>query len=279
MLKALMERDIRPDLCVGTSVGAINATFLSFDPSMAGVDRLSRVWHSMGDDDLFPGTRFKTPWARMLMRGNRIFDNTGIRRLMETRLGRARFEDALIPLAVLATDMETGGETVFRSGDLLEPILASTAMPGIFPPVEIAGRRFIDGGVADGVPITPAVEMGAKRIYVLNCTAKTQSTRPLVRPMDHLLHAFSLSRAKRFELERKTYEGKVELIVVEPPQLGFTVPFTSMKFTAELEKLGYEQMVRTLHRHPVVDRPEEAGLAVAGEDPATRVVPPAESSS
>jgi hypothetical protein len=97
--------------------------------------------------------------------------------------------------------------------------------------------------------------------------------------MDHLLHAFSLSRAKRFEIERKSYEGKVELIVVEPPPLGFTVPFTSMKHTAELEKLGYEQMVRTLHRHPVVDRPEDVGLAVAGEDPVTRVVPPAESSS
>ena len=161
---------------------------------MAGADRLSRIWHSMGDDDLFPGTRFKTPWARMLMRGNRIFENTGIRRLMETRSEGPGSRMPRYRLRSWPRTWKRGPRRCSARVTCCEPILASTAMPGIFPPVEIAGRRFIDGGVADGVPITPAIEMGAKRIYVLNCTAKTQSTRPLVRPMDHLLHAFSLSR-------------------------------------------------------------------------------------
>jgi NTE family protein len=279
MLKALLERDIRPDLCVGTSVGAMNAVFLGFEPTLGGVERLSRIWHSLSDEDLFPGTRFKTSWARMWMRGNRIFENNGIRRIMETRLGRARFEDAEIPIMVLATDMETGTETVFRSGDLLGPILASTAMPGIFPPVEIAGRLFIDGGVADAVPIKPAVDMGAKRIFVLNCTAKTQAARPLVRPLDHLLHAFSLARAKRFELERQAYAGKVELIVVSPPQLGFTVPFTSMRYTAELETIGYEVMAKTLDGRSDLRGPVVAPSPVADVDRSSIIVPPAESSS
>jgi NTE family protein len=279
MLKALLERDIRPDLCVGTSVGALNSVFLAFDPSTAGVDRLSRIWHSLGDDDLFPGARYKTSWARMLMRGNRVFENSGIRRMVETRLGRARFEDAEIPLAVLATDLATGEETVFRSGDLMDPLLASVAMPGILPPVEIAGRLFIDGGVSDAVPITPAVEMGARKIYVLNCTAKTQAPRPLLRPMDHLLHAFSLARAKRFEIERKAYAGKVDMIVVSAPPLDFTVPFTSMRYTAELEKVGYTQMVRALDGRPDAGAPDLAPSPIGDAGPQPDVEPPAESSS
>jgi NTE family protein len=279
MLKALLERDIRPDLCVGTSVGALNSVFLAFDPTSGGVDRLSRIWHSLGDDDLFPGARFKTSWARMLMRGNRVFENSGIRRLVETRLGRARFEDAQIPLAVLATELETGNETVFRSGDIMDPLLASVAMPGIFPPVEIAGRRFIDGGVSDAVPISPAIEMGARRIFVLNCTAKTQAPRPLLRPMDHLLHAFSLARAKRFELEQKTYAGKVEMIVVSPPALDFTVPFTSMRYTADLERIGYEQAVRTLDGRSESHAPDTAPVSLAAAERAPTMDPPAESSS
>ncbi|MGH2755316.1 MAG: patatin-like phospholipase family protein [Actinomycetota bacterium] len=276
MLKALLERDVRPDLCVGTSAGALNAVFLAFDPTSQGVDRLSRIWNSLGDEDLFPGARFKTSWARMLMRGNKVFENSGLRRLIETRLGRARFEDAQIPLAVVATELETGSETVFHSGDLMDPLLASSAMPGIFPPVEIAGRLFIDGGVANSVPIGPAIEMGAKKIFVLNCIAKTQPPRPLIRPMDHLLHAFSLARSKRFELEKKIYAPRVDLVIVEPPRLDFTVPFTSMRYTAELERIGYETMVRRLDGDAVAEMPAPS------EAPPTEVqgiVTPAESSS
>ncbi len=239
-LKALVERGIYPDLVVGTSVGSLNAAFLAFDPTEHGVARLESIWRSLEDDDLFPGARFRTSWARFLMRGNRVFDNSGIRKMVQTRLGTARFEDARVPLAVVATDLETGAETLFSSGDIIEPLVASTAMPGIFPPVQIGSRTYIDGGVSNQVPVGPALDMGARRVFVLNCSASSQRPRPLLRPIDFLLHAFALSRSQRLELEMPLFSHRAEVTVIPTPTLDFTVPFTSMAHTAKLLAIGYE---------------------------------------
>ena len=78
-------------------------------------------------------------------------------------------------------------------------MLASAAMPGVYPPVEIEGRLYTDGGVSNNVPIAPAVDMGATTIYVMNSTSHTNQRRPLTRPMDYFFHAFTLARAQRLD--------------------------------------------------------------------------------
>lgn len=238
-LRALCEQGIYPELTVGTSVGALNATFTAFDPSIEGAEKLQKMWLEMRESDLFPGGRFKASWARMLVRGNRVFENSGIKRIVETRLGQARFEDAQIPLGVIATELESGREQVFTSGPLLDPLLASTAMPSIYPPVEINGKLYTDGGVANNVPIGPAVAMGAKTLYVMNSTSHSHQRRPLVRPMDYLLHAFTLARAQRLEIEKEMYSKQVRLVMLPTPVLDFFVPFASMEFTERLIDLSY----------------------------------------
>lgn len=241
-LKALFEHGIRPDLTVGTSVGALNATWVAFDPTPYGIERMEYLWRNMKENDLFPGGgRLKTSWARMLVRGNRVFENAGVRRMVETTLGRPSFEDSQIPLAVTATDLETGSEMVFNSGEILDPLLASTAMPGIFPPVPIMGRNYIDGGVANNVPIAPAVAMGAQTIYIMDATSHTRQRRPLNRPIDYLLHAFTLARGQRFTLERLYYADKVKLVMLPSVGLDFFVPFASLEHTARLIDLSYEE--------------------------------------
>jgi NTE family protein len=245
-LQALFERDIRPDLAVGTSVGALNATWLAMDPSSAGVAHLESSWRNMKEGDLFPGGRYRASWARMLVRGNRVFENTALRRTIENSLGPARFEDAQIPLAVTATELETGAEMLFTSGPVLEPLLASTAMPGIFPPVEVDGRTYIDGGVANNVPIAPAATLGATTIYVMNSTSHSRQRRPLNRPMDYLLHAFTLARAQRLSLEQTYFQGRVKLIMLPTVTLDFFVPFASMEHTSKLIEMSYEQTSRFL---------------------------------
>lgn len=261
MLRALLERSIVPDFIVGSSVGAVNGALLAFDPTPGGVARLSAIWQNLDDDDIFPGARFKASWARMLMRGNRVFDNSGLRKMVETRIGKARFEEAQIPYSIVATDQETGDEVLFNSGDLIEPLLASAAMPGIFPPVMIGGRPYIDGGVSNAVPIAPAVVMGARRIYVLNCSSSEQDPRPLTRPMDHLLHAFQLARARRQELDREIYKDKVELIEIPVPRLGFDVGFTSFAYTYKMLRAGYEYTSRFLDGGSVVGRDTPGTIA------------------
>ena len=240
-LRALLESGVRPDLCVGTSVGAMNATFLAFDPTLKGTHALEDVWRTLKEEDLFPG-RFKTSWARMLVRGNRVFENSGLRRLIQTRLAEATFDDAEIPLGVVATELETGAEEVFTSGRVLEPLLASAAMPGVYPPVDIGGRSFIDGGVVNNVPIAPALDLGGKTIYVLDTTAHGRQRRPLVRPMDYLLHAFSLARSQRLLIERAALaKERIRLVIIPAAPLDFFVPFGSLEHTTKLIELGYER--------------------------------------
>lgn len=246
-VKALFEAGIKPDLVVGTSVGAMNGTFVAFEPTLAGAVRLEELWRGLQEGQLFPGGRFKASWAKMLVRGDRVFENSGIHRLIDTRLGNAHFEDAQIPLGVIATVLESGDQKIFTSGEILRPLLASAAMPGIFPPVEIDGELFTDGGVANNVPVQPAIDMGAKTIYVMNATATGLQRRPLNRPMDYLLHAFALARSQRFMFEREYYADQhVKLIMVPTQPLDFFIPFASVAHTATLIDSAYDTTTRFL---------------------------------
>lgn len=245
-LRALIEAGIQPDLIVGTSVGALNGAFLAKDPTHEGIARLRDVWLELRDEDLFPGVRRRSSWARMLMRGNRIFDSSGLISLIETRLEAETFEEVQLPIGVVATDLESGKDTVFSSGPILPPLLASSAMPGIYAPVDIDGRFFIDGGVTNSVPLMPAVEMGAGRIYVLNCSGGDQERRPLHRPMDYLLHAFMLARSQRYARDVVDLQERVEIVQVPTPYLGFAVPFTSLDHSEMMLRVGYEEAARFL---------------------------------
>ena len=262
--KALFEKGIAPDLSVGTSVGALNATFVAFNPTPAGAETLERIWLGLRDSDLFPGGRFKASWARFLARGNKVFENSGLRRIVDTRLGDARLEDAQIPLAVIATDLDTGLEEVFTSGPVTPALLASSAMPGVFPPVEIGGRAFTDGGVANNVPIGPAVSLGAKTIYVMDSTSHTHQKRPLNRPIDYLLHAFTLARSQRLPLEQRIYGDKVRVVVLPSPPLDFFVPFASLEYTSRLIETGYESTRSFLagERPPKVEEAAEGRVEI-----------------
>lgn len=240
-LKALFEFGVAPDIVVGTSVGAMNATWTAFDPSAAGAATLEDIWRALTDAEMFPGGRFKASWARFLVRGDRVFDNSGVRKLVEARLGTdARFEGARIPLGMVATELDHGDEELFTSGRILEPLLASTAMPGVFPPVEIDGTRYIDGGVVNNVPIAPAIAMGARTIYVLNSTSHEHQRRPLNRPIDYMLHAFTLARSQRYVIEQASLTERVRLVLLPTGDLDFYVPFASMAFTKQLIDIGYE---------------------------------------
>lgn len=240
-LRALFEHGVRPDLVTGTSVGALNAAFVAIDPSPEGIARLESVWLSMEDQDLFPGGRLRRSWARFLTKGDCAFENDGLQRLIDSRLPGATFENAEIPLGVVATELDTGREHLFTSGPLREPLLASSAMPGVFPPIEIDGRRYIDGGVSNSVPVAPAISMGARTLYVVNSTAQETQKRPLTRPLDYLLHAFTLARAQRVALEQAIYADKVKIVMLPSIHLDFYVPFATLVHTERLIALAYEQ--------------------------------------
>jgi NTE family protein len=164
MLRALVTEGIEPDLLIGASVGAMNAAYFAGAPNYEGVTKLEQIWCGMRRADVFPIT-FASAFG-LLRHPDNIIDPSGLRRLIETHVPFARLEDAAIPVHILATDLQ-GSAVAFSRGLAVEAILASTAIPGVFPPVQIDGQTLMDGAIASSTPIRLAVELGASRIIVL----------------------------------------------------------------------------------------------------------------
>ncbi|MEA5364599.1 patatin-like phospholipase family protein [Amycolatopsis sp., V23-08] len=168
MLRAVAEAGITPDLAVGTSVGSLNAAVLALthdDP----IERLRGIWAHMTRDEAFPGgvlSRVRT----LTQSKTHLFPNSGLTRIINEHVGAdRRFEDLALPLGVVTTQVDTAEPLLIRSGPLLEPLLASCAIPGIFPPVSYEGRLLYDGGLVANVPMRQALAMGAQSLVVFDC--------------------------------------------------------------------------------------------------------------
>lgn len=178
-LRALLEAGIRPDMLVGTSIGAWNAAWLAHAPTLDGVEALADIWQRLQSGQILLGQR-RPVWSRalgsllMLTALHRVaagcsslYSDTGLRQILTRRFADLSFEDLALPLSVIATNLSHGGRTVFQRGPLVDAVLASSAIPGIFPPVSVDGALYADGGMVDGCSVETAIEMGARRIFVL----------------------------------------------------------------------------------------------------------------
>jgi NTE family protein len=167
MLYALVESGIRPEAVVGTSIGALNGAFLVGRCDLAGVEALDRVWSSVRRSDVFPLN------VRAVVRGigghkGFICEPTGLSNIVAAaQLGFDRLEDAPIPLRVVATEIPSGEPIVLGHGDLIPALLASSAIPGVFPSVQIDGRTLVDGALVANTPVRQAEEFDPDVIYVL----------------------------------------------------------------------------------------------------------------
>lgn len=246
MVRAVVERGIVPDAVVGCSVGAVNGAALAADPTIDGVRRLEDVWTALRDDVICPAGRLSS--IRLLANRSRSLQpNDGLRRLLETWLPYRTFEDARLPLHVVATSLATGHDRWFSSGPVIEAVLASAALPGVFPPVEIEGELLIDGGVVDNVPIRRAVELGAERIVVLH-VGNFERTRPVPRrPIDVLVQSFSIARNHRFLREMAQPPEGVELLVVPSADPG-PIRYDDFRQSRRLMALGYSAASQYLDR-------------------------------
>src|SRR5690348_15818895 len=175
MLRELLARDVVPDLVVGSSVGAINGAHLAGAPTKQGVAELEAIWRGLSRRRIFP-----LDWRSLVglvTRRDFVVDPGGMRALLETHLGYREIEKAAVPLHVVATDMLGGAAVRISSGPVVDAVLASSAIPGAFPPVRIGKHYLIDGAVASNTPIRVAIELGAKRLIVLptgfSCTIES----------------------------------------------------------------------------------------------------------
>ncbi len=216
MLRALIERGILPDAVVGTSVGALNGAVIATTPTLDGVDRLTDVWCSLRTGEIFPGGKLARAW-NVLSRDDHLFGNEGLQAIIERAAPAPAFEQTVVPLRVMATDLHTAEEVVFAAGSVAAALLASCALPGIYPPVEHDGRTLIDGAVTNAVPISHALAGRVERIFVLDVSGGGPAERPIRSPLDVAVRAFNISRNQRFELEMRSIPENVDVIVLPRP--------------------------------------------------------------
>ncbi|MDR3582690.1 MAG: patatin-like phospholipase family protein, partial [Candidatus Pacebacteria bacterium] len=128
----------------------------------------------------------------------------------------ARIEDAKIPLAIVATDIETGGKVVFRAGNVAKAVMASTSIPGLFAPVSHEGALLVDGGLVENLPVTELASLGADVTIGVNLARWRMFPHPksvigvMVNSMDIMVHQQSVMHGKEADL------------VIEPHLEAFT---------------------------------------------------------
>ncbi|MEX2206500.1 MAG: patatin-like phospholipase family protein [Myxococcota bacterium] len=215
MLEALVEFGLRPDLIVGSSAGALNGAFFAGRPDAAGVRALREIWQSLRARDVFPFSPLGSLLGVLAVRDH-IVDPGPLRRLLEKHLRFREIEAAQLPLHVVATDLLTGGQVVLSHGPVVPAVLASAAIPGVFPPVRIGHAHLFDGGIASNTPIAAAIELGAERVIVLPTGYSCEMKRPPPSALAMALHGVNLIIARQLVIDIERFTDRTQIRVIPP---------------------------------------------------------------
>jgi NTE family protein len=214
MLRELVAADVRADLVVGCSVGAINGVHFAAAPDSAGVLRLEQVWRRLRRRDIFPIT-FSSVLAALSRRAH-LIDPRGLRDVLERHLPCRQLEDSTIPVHVVATRLLAGIAVCISRGPAVPAVLASAAIPAAFPPVRIGDEDYIDGGVAANTPIEMAHTLGATRVIVLPGGFACALAAPPRGAVASAMHALNLMIARQMVSDIERIGDKIDIAVVPP---------------------------------------------------------------
>jgi NTE family protein len=226
VLKVLEEEGIPIRWVAGTSVGALIGASYCSGLSCAELQRVARA------------VRFTT-FARWTLSRYGFASNDRMVSFLTRTLKVKTFEELRIPLAVAATDFNTGEGVVFHSGPIIDPVRASCAYPGMFLPVQIRGRFLVDGMLSYPVPTRPLRQMGADRILAVHLRG-TWANQGAPR---HLFAVIGQSFAIAQDAMSTLWKQYADL-VVEPHVSGFE--YDDFKRADELIHVGEVAMRKAL---------------------------------
>jgi NTE family protein len=176
-MRALVEAGVEPALLTGSSIGALNAAFYATHPGIAGCAQLETAWSDLRRKDVFRFELIRAITGFIGMRDH-LATTKRLQQIIHEWLGIDRIEEAKVPFAAVATDALTGDIVVMREGDVASALLASAAIPGIFPPVYREGRWLVDGSLSAGCPASEALDLGADEVYAFLTTTAPRRTPP-----------------------------------------------------------------------------------------------------
>jgi NTE family protein len=230
MLQALAAHGVSADLLVGTSAGALNAAYLAGRPWPDGIDELAGLWRSVRREDIFP-VRPLTALRALAGHRDHLVPSGRLQRLLQSHLAYERLERAAIPVRIVATEVTTGAEVVLREGSAVDAVLASVAIPGIFPPVRIDARDLMDGSVCNNVPVSVARSTGVTDVYVLDAGYACLLAAPPTSALGMVLHALTMLLHRGTEATAAAHPIRVH---IPPPLCPLAVSPADFGHTAEL---------------------------------------------
>ena len=230
-IQVLMEHGIFPDLIVGTSVGALNGVFLAKNPTLEGVTQLKELWLSLGPHGPFREGRLRV-LLRLVSGREHLYANSSPRSLVCKYVSDTTFEGLNVPAMVVATNMETGKPAIFSKGAVEPAVLASTAIPGVFPPITIGGVKYGDGAMMSNCGLETAWNHGARRMVVIETPhVPPDKAFGILKPLSR---ALQVSMMRLCHLEVDWFSQRCPVVALEPevPLEGFT--FDDFSKTADL---------------------------------------------
>jgi len=241
MMQALESAGVEPDIVLGTSVGAMNAAYIAGGGT---ADELADIWVRLRGSRMFPVNPVLGLQAFLGKKPNFV-PNDGLKRVLRRNVPFDRLEDAELPITVMATDLQTGAEVALTSGDAIDAILASTALPGVFEPITIDGRPLVDGGIANNTPISRAIQAGATEVWVLNTGYSCGLPAAPDTAFGATLHSVGLLVQQRFLRETSTTDYPVPVRLIPAPcpiEVGPT-DFSQSRELIEMASRGTSQWI------------------------------------
>lgn len=193
VIKALEAQGIRPDIIVGTSAGSVvGALYASGYDGFA----LQKIAMEMDEATI-------SDWAIPFFgKSTGVLKGDALQAYVNKAVRNQPIEKLKIPFGAVATDLKTGKPILFRRGNTGMAVRASSAVPGVFQPVTIAGVTYVDGGLVAPVPVRFAKEMGAEFIIAVNISSATEA-QATASNLDVLMQTFTImgQRLNHFELK------------------------------------------------------------------------------
>ncbi len=219
VLKSMHEHDLKPAYLAGTSTGAFIAALYAFGVSLDKIEEIAREinWSDVVD---------------LALPEQGLLSNKKLGRTLEKHIGPNRIEQASIPLAIVATDISCGEKVVLREGELGAAVTASSCIPGLFNPVTIDGRKLVDGGLVDNVPVLPLCETEAEFIIAVNLSDLKQFL-PVTNVVDVLINTMNIV------MKHSTRPRVEQADLLIAPDLSSYNPMDS-NATSTLIEIGYE---------------------------------------
>ncbi|MEO8888007.1 MAG: patatin-like phospholipase family protein [Jatrophihabitantaceae bacterium] len=258
MLRALTEAAISPDFVIGTSAGALNAVAFATEPGASGVQRLEDLWLTLRRRNV-ARISVRNLARAVIGRSDGLLDSRPLIELLQTDFVPPVLSDTAIPAYVVATELMSGEPIVLSDGDTTSALLASSAFPGIFPPVQRGSLRLIDGGVGADIPVLQAEALGAEVSYVLPAAISDERTPSLRGPLAMAYHALGQILESTARRDAKAAQGEVYLL---PPAASSATNPLDFRETRRLIDDGYRLTQQWLAGRPSpVDSDDDSSRA------------------